>query len=49
MQRLRVVVVPRGTFHRWQGLEGRRKVPRLKNDSTVSDAVLRGGGVVEEV
>lgn len=40
MRGLRVLVVPRGTFHRWQSGEGRRKVPRLKNDSTVSDAVL---------
>ena len=45
MQRLQVVVVPRGTFHRWQMMEGRRKVTRLKNDSAVSDALLRMGGV----
>ena len=40
MQMLRLIVVPCGTFHRWQRGEGRRKVPRLKNDSVLSDAVL---------
>ncbi len=49
MRRLRVVVVPRGTFHRWQGAEQRRKVPRLKNDSAVSDAVLAEGRVEARV
>ena len=49
MRRLRVVVVPRGTFHRWQGAEQRRKVPRLKNDSAVSDAVLAEGRVEAKV
>ena len=45
MQGLQVVVVPRGTFHRWQMMEGRRKVTRLKNDSSISDTLLRMGGV----
>lgn len=40
MQPLHMTLVPRGTFHRWQRGESRRKVPRLRNDSTVSDAVL---------
>lgn len=40
MQPLRVVVVPRGTFHRWQQQQHRRKVPRMKSDTEVSDAVM---------
>lgn len=40
MQPLRVVVVPRGTFHRWQIKERRRKIPRLKGDSAMSDALI---------
>ena len=37
---LRVEVVPRGTFHRWQQQQHRRKVPRMRSDSEVSDALL---------
>ncbi len=40
MQLLRVVIVPRGTFHRWQQQQHRRKVPRMKNDSEVSEAIM---------
>lgn len=40
MSRAKVVEVPRGAFHRWQQQQARRKIPRLKNDSTVSDGVL---------
>lgn len=40
MYRAAVVKVPRGTFHRWQTSEHRRKVPRLREDSSVSDAIL---------
>lgn len=35
-----VVIVPRGTFHRWQALRSRRKVPRLVVDRGVSDDIL---------
>ena len=41
MQCLEVVMVPAGTFHRWQAATGRRKVPRLRGDGSVSDEVLR--------
>lgn len=40
MQRLRVEVVPRGTFHSWQRRENRRKVPHMTLDSEVGDAVM---------
>ena len=40
MQRLEVVCVPYGTFHRWQSRTDRRKVPRLCRDSSISDEVL---------
>lgn len=40
MYRAAVVKVPRGTFHRWQAKEHRRKVPRLKSDSNVSDEII---------
>ena len=40
MQRLEVVRVPYGTFHRWQSRTDRRKVPRLCRDSSISDEVL---------
>ena len=40
MYRASVEVVPRGTFHRWQISNGRRKVPRMMADSVLSDEVL---------
>lgn len=40
MADLEVVVLPKGTFHRWQGLRSRRKVPRLVVDRSVSDDIL---------
>ena len=40
MRRVVVRRVPHGTFHRWQALAGRRKVPRLRGDSKLSDEVL---------
>ncbi len=40
MRCLEVVMVSHGTFHRWQSATGRRKVPRLSDDSTLSDEVL---------
>lgn len=35
-----VKTVPRGTFHRWQALSSRRKVPRLLTDRTTIDDIL---------
>lgn len=35
-----VIVVPKGTFHRWQALRSRRKVPRLMTDSSVVDEIV---------
>ena len=40
MSALHVEVVPRGTFHRWQGLRLRRKVPHMTSDSNLSDDIL---------
>lgn len=40
MRRVEVRMVPHGTFHRWQAQTERRKVPRLRGDSTISDQVL---------
>lgn len=40
MRRVVVRSVPHGTFHRWQALTGRRKVPHLRGDSMLSDEVL---------
>ena len=40
MLRVEVRMVPHGTFHRWQAQTGRRKVPRLRGDSRISDEVL---------
>ncbi len=36
-----VRIVPRGTFLRWQTAERRNKVPRLMNDRSVADAVVK--------
>lgn len=40
-----IVILPQGTFQRYLSLTGRlggqRKVPRLKNDRSVADAILR--------
>ncbi len=41
MERLAVAVVPRGTFLGWQTAGRRNKVPRLMNDRSVADDVLR--------
>ena len=40
MSALHVEVVSRGTFHRWQGLRLRRKVPHMTSDSNLSDDIL---------
>ena len=40
MRCLEVEVVSRGTFHRWQSLRDRRKVPRLMSDGAISDDIL---------
>ena len=54
MGRALVVEVPRGTFHRWQALCGRRKVPRLATDRKLSDDILSCAGecgreIMEEI
>lgn len=40
MGSVEVIVVPKGTFHRWQASRQRRKVPRLVVDRKISDEIL---------
>lgn len=40
MSPLVVELVPRGTFHRWQQSEHRRKVPRMTGDTHLSEALM---------
>ena len=45
----RVIPVPAGTFYAWMGsrgkLGGQHKVPRLTNDRTIADGLLRAAGM----
>ena len=40
MSQLEIVVVPYGTFHRWQCKNQKRKVPRMANDRLLGDEIL---------
>lgn len=41
MSPLKVEIVPRGTFHGWQSVTSRRKVPHMSRDGELSEDILR--------